>query len=147
MLLMQMYVCMYVCIGLSVFLFTATEYVLFLPVGLLFIKNNLLTCIWTQISIFHELPRCVVTLCAELHTTIQLLQYAVYTVNSMLIFCVHGIIRLPATFGEIWCMHLNTLRGKLFPRTQGTPCDISSSNAWVNWRWGIVFINVHNYIK
>ncbi len=32
--------------------FTATEYVLFLPVGLLFIKKNLLTCIWTQFSIF-----------------------------------------------------------------------------------------------
>ncbi len=28
--------------------------VLFLPVGLLFIKNNLLTCIWTQISIFPQ---------------------------------------------------------------------------------------------
>ncbi len=38
--------------GFSVFLFTATEYVLFLPVGLLFIKKNLLTCIRTQISIF-----------------------------------------------------------------------------------------------
>ncbi len=36
--------------------FTATEYVLFLPVGLLFIKKNLLICIWTQISIFPRAP-------------------------------------------------------------------------------------------
>ncbi len=48
---MQMFVHEYVCIGLSVFLFTATDYVLFLPVGLLFIKKNLLTCIWTQIPV------------------------------------------------------------------------------------------------
>ncbi len=66
----------------------------------------------------------------------------VYTVNSMWIFCMHGMPGLTATFAEFWCMHLKTLHGILFPRTQRTPCDVSSSNAWVNWRRGIVIINV-----
>ncbi len=66
----------------------------------------------------------------------------VYTVNSMWIFCMHGMPVLLATFAEIWYMHLKTLRGKLFPRMQRTPYDVSSSNAWVNWRRGIVIINV-----
>ncbi len=66
----------------------------------------------------------------------------VNTVNSMWIFCMHGMHGLPATFAEIWCMHLKTLHGILFPRTQRAPCDVSSSNAWVNWRQGIVIINV-----
>ncbi len=66
----------------------------------------------------------------------------VYTVNSMWIFCMHGMPGLPATFAEIRCMHLRTLRGILFPRTQRAPCDVSSSNAWLNWRRGIVIINV-----
>ncbi len=66
----------------------------------------------------------------------------VNTVNSMWIFCMHVMPRLPATFAEIWCMHLKTLHGILFPRTQRAPCDVSSSNAWVNRRPGIVIINV-----
>ncbi len=66
----------------------------------------------------------------------------VNTVNSMWIFCMHGMPGLPATFAEIWCMHLKTLRGILFPRTQRAPCDVSSSKAWMNWRQGIVIINV-----
>ncbi len=33
----------------------------------------------------------------------------VNTVNSMWIFCMHGMPGLPATFAEIWCMHLKTL--------------------------------------
>ncbi len=67
---------------------------------------------------------------------------AVCSVNSMWIFCMHGMAGLHATFAGIWCMHLKTLRGILFPRTQRAPCDVSSSNAWVNWRQGIVIINV-----
>ncbi len=66
----------------------------------------------------------------------------VYTVNNMWIFCMHGMPGLTATFAEFWCMHLKTLHGILFPRTQRAPCDVSSSNAWVNWRRGIVIINV-----
>ncbi len=66
----------------------------------------------------------------------------VYTVNSMWIFCMHGMPGLSATFAEIWCMHLKTLRGILFPRMQRAPCDLSSSNAWLNWRRGIVIMNV-----
>ncbi len=64
----------------------------------------------------------------------------VNTVNSMWIFCMDWMLGLPATFAEIWCMHLKTLRRILFPRMQCVPCDVSSSNAWVNWR--IVILNV-----
>ncbi len=84
---------------------------------------------------------------SEDHTkiTLQISYYiavcCVNTVNSMWIFCMHGMPGLPATLAEIWCMHLKTLRGILFPRTQRAPCDVSSSNAWVNWRRGIVIIN------
>ncbi len=31
-------------------------------------------------------------------------------------------------------MHLKTLHGILFPRMHYAPCEISSSNALVNWR-------------
>ncbi len=54
---------------------------------------------------------------------------SMYAAHSMHIFCMHGIPRLPAT--------------EQFPRTQCAPCDVSSSNVWVNWRRGIVIINLY----
>ncbi len=89
--------------------------------------------------------KSVQKLCSEWHTIIQLLLYCSMLCEYceyMWIFCMHGMPGLPATFAEIWCMHLRTLRVILFPRTQHAPCDVSSSNTWVNWRRGIVVINV-----
>ncbi len=45
--------------------------------------------------------KSVQKLCSEWHTIIQLLLYCVNTVNSMWIFCMHGMPGLPATFAEI----------------------------------------------
>ncbi len=76
------------------------------------------------------------------HTTPTILQYAVWILWIVCeFFCMHGMPGLHATSAVIWCMHLKVLRGILFPRTQGAPCDVLSSNVWVNWRRGIVIIN------
>ncbi len=116
-------------LSLSMFTFTSVRFL---------ICQNLLN--FTQVH-WNQYRSCVRNVILP-HNFYYIAVCCVYTVNSMWIFCMHGMPGLPATLAEIWCMHLKTLRGILFPRTQRAPCDVSSSNAWVNWRRGIVIINV-----
>ncbi len=79
---------------------------------------------------------------AYYHTTHTILQYAVWILwivcaFSIFMECPDYLLHLLKFDVCIWrhCM------GCCFPECNA-PCDVSSSNVWVNWRRGIVIINV-----